>query len=100
MPQDQASLGMENNFIWNLRTPEAPHHAANKGYVDQLIGDIDALEADVDTNEVNIVNLYNEQIKQALQIQGLQNTVNNMSSAIQTASSLDDLKSKATGIIG
>ena len=100
MPQDQASLGMENNFIWNLRTPEAWHHAANKGYVDQLIGDIDALESDVDKNEVNIVNLYNEQIKQALQIQGLQNAINNMSSAIQAASSLDDLKSKATGIIG
>ena len=88
-----ASIKMNGNVIFELGDPVSDSCAVSKGYVErELVGDIKQLEEDVDTNEVNIVNMYNEQIKQALQIQGLQNAVNNMGKAIEAASNLDDLK--------
>jgi hypothetical protein len=36
-----ASLGMEQNYIWGLKDPQSPDHAATKRYVDEsLIGDV------------------------------------------------------------
>ena len=69
-----ASIGMEGNIIFDLGDPTSDSCAVSKGYVQrELVGNIDDLEDEVDTNQVNIVNLYNEQIRQAMQIAALQN---------------------------
>jgi hypothetical protein len=81
-----ASIGMEGNVIFDLGDPVSQSCAVSKGYVErELVGDIKQLEDDVDTNQVNIVNMYNEQIKQALQIQALQNAQREMALSVKDA---------------
>ena len=84
--QGNASIGMEGNVIFDLGDPVSDSCAVSKGYVErELVGDIQQLEDDVDTNEVNIVNMYNEQIKQALQIQALQNAQREIATSVRDA---------------
>jgi hypothetical protein len=81
-----ASIGMEGNVIFDLGDPVSESCAVSKGYVErELVGDIKQLEDDVDTNQVNIVNMYNEQIKQALQIQALQNAQREIALSVKDA---------------
>ena len=94
-----ASIGMEGNVIFDLGDPVSDSCAVSKGYVQKhLVGDLDSLEDDVDLNEVNITNLYHEQIKQAMQIQGLQNQVNEwpmtLLAAVEGAEDFSQLKSE------
>ena len=84
--QGNASIGMEGNVIFDLGDPVSESCAVSKGYVErELVGDIKQLEDDVDTNQVNIVNMYNEQIKQALQIQALQNAQREIALSVKDA---------------
>ena len=84
--QGNASIGMEGNVIFDLGDPLSDSCAVSKGYVErELVGDIQQLEDDVDTNQVNIVNMYNEQIKQALQIQALQNAQREIALSVKDA---------------
>jgi len=50
MGEDQASIGMENNFIWGLRDPESGDHAANKRYVDAAINGIELPDVSIPQN--------------------------------------------------
>ena len=85
-PKPTASIGMEGNVIFDLGDPVSDSCAVSKGYVvRELVGNVGDLEDDVDTNTVNIVNLYNEQIRQALQIQALQNKPFEIATAVTDA---------------
>ena len=84
--QGNASIGMEGNVIFDLGDPVSESCAVSKGYViRELVGDINKLEDDVDTNEVNITNLYLEQISQALKIQALQNAQREIALSVKDA---------------
>ena len=84
--QGNASIGMEGNVIFDLGDPVSESCAVSKGYViRELVGDINKLEDDVDTNEVNITNLYLEQISQALKIAALQNAQREIALSVKDA---------------
>ena len=84
--QGNASIGMEGNVIFDLGDPVSESCAVSKGYViRELVGDINKLEDDVDTNEVNITNLYLEQISQALKIEALQNAQREIALSVKDA---------------
>ena len=91
-----ASIGMEGNVIFNLGDPTSDSCAVSKGYVQrELIGNVDDLEDEVDRNQVNIVNLYNEQIRQAMQIAALQNgreVAAEIKSAVAKSTKFSELK--------
>ena len=85
-PKPTASIGMEGNVIFDLGDPLSDSCAVSKGYVQRhLVGDLDSLADDVDVNEVNITNLFNEQIRQAMQLQALQNASFEIATAVKGA---------------
>ena len=46
----EEGLNMDNNFIWNVKDPEAIDHAVNKKYVDDSLADEKILKRDSSGN--------------------------------------------------